>query len=382
MTRKVCAPWCKQVPLLTLMWSLTGIGTVFAEVVFETQIPRYPSTIVLDVRMGDTDRKAMLDTGATLSVVDESLRAEVGAFQKLVPFTHLGGESRTAIHDAPRMELGPLQLPVRSVILINLALPKMVTGLDTSVVIGLDAIDNHCLEVNYDAGQLRLTKDLPLIGSDWKSITVKKERLELATRIFLQSSLNEIPIDLGLDLGSNMEIQLSDENFSKLKEAGWIAEEERLKALSVVGGFKARSGTFTQGNLLGVDLNGVAVSGSGTGNRVGRNFLFNLNFKLDLQSDRFFYQKNKVKTVPNIPKQMSMALMFLDGMTVVAATKPDGKAEKAGFQKGDVIKKFGSLPAEKLNEVVLYQLCGEKKGQVVQMEVSRFGENFKFVLAL
>ena len=348
------------------MWSLTGIGTVFAEVVFETQIPRYPSTIVLDVRMGDTDRKAMLDTGATLSVVDESLRAEVGAFQKLVPFTHLGGESRTAIHDAPRMELGPLQLPVRSVILINLALPKMVTGLDTSVVIGLDAIDNHCLEVNYDAGQLRLTKDLPLIGSDWKSITVKKERLELATRIFLQSSLNEIPIDLGLDLGSNMEIQLSDENFSKLKEAGWIAEEERLKALSVVGGFKARSGTFTQGNLLGVDLNGVAVSGSGTGNRVGRNFLFNLNFKLDLQSDRFFYQKNKVKTVPNIPKQMSMALMFLDGMTVVAATKPDGKAEKAGFQKGDVIKKFGSLPAEKLNEVVLYQLCGEKKGQVVQ----------------
>ncbi len=58
----------------------------------------------------------------------------------------------------------------------------------------------------------------------------------------------DVPLSLRAGLGGNTPIHFSNDNFSKLKEAGWITEEEKVEGLSVGGPIHSRSGTMQSGS--------------------------------------------------------------------------------------------------------------------------------------
>jgi len=363
-------------------WLLGSGVSLSAEPLYEAAISKHPSAIILDAKIADADRKVVLDTGADLTIVDESISWDLGAPVARSTMKFPGGEKLIHVYRSPAIMLGPILLPNSSVGAADLEMVRIMTGQDTTGIIGLDSLVGLTLHIDYDEGVLRLSQGSAKDDSNWESLPLKKAVAEPTVNVILEASFNEAPVDFIIDLGLNLAMSLSDQQFEALVADGWVEEAEQGEGLSLGGAHAIRAGVFAKGRFLGVELKDMSVNGHGTANLLGRNFLAYLNFKIDMESDKFYFQRNRVTDPINVQQQLSIGLLYSRGQAVVARVKPGGKAEKAGFMKGDVITNLGPLATGSINEIAVYKLCEEFRNSTIQVSLIRAGKRTNLPLDL
>jgi hypothetical protein len=241
------------------------------------------------------------------------------------------------------------------------------------------------MEVNFDEGKLRLLRDyIPPAstsilkpGGRLKGWTYVPMDLGASGLPFVRMEIGGVSIKAIIDTGALSCIQLRKETFDRLVSRGTIApapDSENIKSADAGGIATNRTGKFTSGNVLGIDLNGTPVADCKAVNILGLRFLQHFNFVCDLAGRRLCLQQRHAEPPINPYEMIGAGFIYTEGHCRVFDIAESGPAYEAGLRKDDDILKFGSLQEKNLNRLSEYEICETCAGQTIDVEYSRAGK--------
>ncbi|MEP6667960.1 MAG: hypothetical protein ABJF10_02340 [Chthoniobacter sp.] len=372
-----------------ISWLLASAsqGAAAEEVLYEQQIRPRPLHIIVPVNCDGQRRLMILDTGFAMRALDSSLQSHLHEYLREENLDAIGGKLKAKVWKSPPTAVGRWKLPPAEVITLDCAPFRRVLGTDVRGILGLDFLQEDALEVNYDQGRLRFLRNYqpplsvtPFLPGEksggMKFLPVSISDHSLPT---VRIELEGIVVNTDIDTGSDGSISLQTETFEKLVANGAIAPEPDsgvLGEVTAAGTFTSHDGTFTRGNILGIDLKGVPVSDGRNVNVLGLSFLLHFNFVYDVAVQRFYFERRHGEP-PISAAAMKALFIYRKGHCEVFALRP-GPAEDAGLQKGDRILKLGPLRGKELNVYSMYDLCEASAGQTIEVEYARGGKSHPF----
>ena len=350
------------------------------EVLYEQGINPYPFQIIVPVNVGGQVLSFLFDTGASSHMLDSAKGNLLQTYLGKGSLRGLGPDGGTSYFEAPELRIGKWKLPHDVIGLTDCAGFRRGLGVDIRGFLGIKAIKQTAVEVNFDKKQFRV-----LAGFQRETVPAAIPRISLqpsATtwKVFtIKAALEGEDVELAVDTGTNECIGLKHERFEKLMRDGVIKEETESRVVSretVTGQHKTANGKFTRGKLLGIELKDLPVQDTGKLESLGMLFLINFNFILDFQGGEFFFQKRNAEPPIRHNLMLGSALTFLDGHCRVLALAPNGgPAQNAGIKPGDEILKLGPVSGKDICLSSIYELCLREAGHVIEVEFFHAGEN-------
>ncbi len=97
-----------------------------------------------------------VDTGATLTLLDQSLEPKLGKRLGTGRVIHFDSTSEAGIYAAPRIYLGSTPLMTGSNIMArDLKQPSSLSGRPIMGVLGMDCLRHYCIQLDFEAGNMR-----------------------------------------------------------------------------------------------------------------------------------------------------------------------------------------------------------------------------------
>jgi len=352
-------------------------GAIGEDLFYEQPIPARPIQMVVPVTIEGKAHSFLLDTGANVYTINPHLRKELRTQLGTFPMRGLGRDGDIEVFATPRMLLGEWRLPEGRMGIFDSTPFKAALGIDLSGIFGNEALKGVEMSVDFDRGRLKFISSDTYIakGMNWVPLRLSAARLVPT----ISAKLANQDVEFSIDTGTNDCIGIAHERFAKLVSDGVIELDGSGMAVSretATGKHRAATGRFTRGTFLGVNLEKMPVTDTGTVELLGMMFLINFNFILDIPAGRFYYQKRDAEPPIRHHLMMGMALTFPgDRCEVLALAPGGGPAAEIGIQKGDRILKFGDLAARELNYSSIYEFCLKHAGKIVDVEFFREGKN-------
>ena len=111
----------------------------------------------------------VLDTGSPITAFDKSLKLELGQQLGTATFSNFGVKQDVDVYAAPKLYLGnvPLQMVGTNVIVFDRQ--KLADPGSSSIMgfIGMDVLQNYCLQLDFAAGKLRFLDDESADKTKW-----------------------------------------------------------------------------------------------------------------------------------------------------------------------------------------------------------------------
>ncbi len=110
----------------------------------------------------------ILDTGAGFILIDESLAPKLGKPIGTVNIQHWGKHEDRHVYAAPKLYLGGVLLPTGdSVVASDFKDFSKVAGHRVMGVLGMDALQHYCLQLDFTAGKIRFLDDQSADTKNW-----------------------------------------------------------------------------------------------------------------------------------------------------------------------------------------------------------------------
>ncbi len=158
--------------------------------------------LVINLRVAGKERPFVVDSGAGITCVDESVAAELDRPVGTVTAHHWGEASQQKLYAAPAIYLGSTRLRSGKRVMA-LALNFMsIVGQPIEGVVGLDVLKNYCVQVDFTANKLRFLDDSQADKSGWgrafpiRPLNDKDQRPAVAGNLFGEEGPHSI-IDSG-----------------------------------------------------------------------------------------------------------------------------------------------------------------------------------------
>ncbi|WP_386780503.1 PDZ domain-containing protein [Luteolibacter ambystomatis] len=353
--------------------------TTESRVLYENRIPDGPAILVGEIGVAGKNYPLIIDTGA-----EATLLADLAAAK---PFKEAPGEAQVKRTEfkgrnyfIPEATVGKLKIPAAVTPAYDFSNLRGPMGVDFFGYLGWKALQGRTLQLDHDAGKLRILNGaVPLPGAQ----ATLPVTIEHNTPSF-RAPLNGKDHAWLIDTGFNDTFIISSSHFGDLVEAGFVRRTSGGRVARIEGEYQTETGYFLKGSLLGVDLTGLSVTTDPHGyDVVGMLFLKKLNVALSLEPSRFSYSIRKNPPHP-ISEQLMLGIIFIydHGQGVVARIKPESNAEKAGFKPGDRVEKIDELGDGPLDCFKLYDLCLKHAGKPVTLRVRRDGQPLTIQLPL
>ena len=350
-----------------------GPPRVLAEFALE---PR-ADLILLPVRVDGKERNFLLDTGSTVSVFDRSLSS--GAPVALVPVDPPSGPSvEKRLFAAPEASVGGLDMrPAGPVLYNNLAAMRAVSDRDVWGLIGMRFLKSYIVQVDFDAGKVRLLDPRTIPRDDWGSAVpmrlngagipeVKAEIAGQGPEIF--------KIDTGDNGGGNLERSLFERLFPGKRGA-------RSKSLMFTGMKSSPSGRVPSLSLGGFSFRGLVFE-SGTGSSLGLAFVRRSVVTFDFPRGSLYLRAGSRLEVQEDADMSGLHLLRLEGRIVALAIDPGSPAAQAGMLVGDVVLGAAGQTEAPSDLVALRRLLRSGDGKSVTLDVQRGGRRVPIELRL
>jgi hypothetical protein len=125
--------------------------------------------LIVTLQLGSGQKLPMIvDTGAGATVLDKSLTTKLGKCLGAAVLCHWGKSITNGVYPAPKLFLGgtPLLLTGDAIICGDLDLPRG-TGRKFMGILGMDVLENYCLQLDFAAGKMRFLDDQHADKSTW-----------------------------------------------------------------------------------------------------------------------------------------------------------------------------------------------------------------------
>jgi hypothetical protein len=318
-----------------------------------------------------------LDTGAAMNIVDPALRPFLGAYQGSETVDSFGHFIEVKVFEGPSIGIGRWSLPPSRTGVTDLNHFRTQLGVDIRGYIGTNLLKDYSLSLDYDRGTMEILKDSTRTTLGMESIGLS--HLNGSTP-FIKCNIDGETgesMEFVIDTGSISYLGLRHESFVSMSESGTIEiDGNGMKSVETGSGRTLhRTGRFTRGTLLGVNLRNTPVDDTNSINTIGLRFLSNFNAVIDLKSARFFYKRRSVS--PPIYKSVfqDIGITFPGDRNYIFRLDPRGPMANAGLKVGDHIVGLGSLKEAEINAISIYRLCLDHAGEMVELRVQRSGED-------
>lgn len=332
------------------------------QILVEFTITKDECAIFLPVRFKGKEYLFFLDTGASVTTFDNSLKEESVQPRRTDGTLLTAGLPMTAeLFDAPEAFLGPFNLKDCGVITyVDLKMLSSVLGKEFSGIIGMNFLKNYVIQMDFDEGKLLFLESASKSSPDLVEV-LEIEYHPIGVPFISGIVLDSIKVDFVIDTGDISTGGLHRLIFKKI-----IAENQirtsRVMAQTAGGMIHSRVariasfsiGTFNYKNLIFEE---------GNFSRLGLSFLSRHIVTIDFPNSKIYLKKGKRFNKKDEIDMTGLHLLYIADQMVVHSVDMDSPADKAGIQAGDVVLKVNGKNVSEYQSWELGQLrrAGDKK---------------------
>lgn len=341
------------------------------DVLAEFNIEKGPRPILLPIRIQKRDYPFLLDTGASISVFDTSLRKLLGQPLHEREIDTLGGPMKAQLFDPPEAFLGELDLrkggPVTCWDLDGF---RRATGRDIRGVLGMGFLDNYVVRIDFDSGKVQFRRWDGLSHPEWGSAIHLYQRVghEPNDRAYAKATLPRVgDIRFAVDSGSFSSACLVREVFDASTDQ--IAASEGL-AETLVGIRHYRMGRVTNLALGEFEHRGLLVEEGGR-DLIGLRLLSRYTVTFDFVGMKMYLRKGQTIDKQDEADMSGLHLRYINERITVHSVDPDSPTEAAGIKAEDVILKVGVRNALQMDIWDLRDLLKSGDGEEIRLTLKR-----------
>lgn len=337
------------------------------------KIHRHGDALLVPVTFKEKEYTFVIDTGASHTVYDISL--PLGAVKDKLKVDSAGGPVVVSIFAGQTSSLGKLKIePGEFSPGIDLAKIREVSGYPIYGVLGMDFLNKHVVQIDFDEGELVfLKKARPGAGT---AFPLEVSQMKPLLKVKLHDKGDDgRELDFLIDTGS---VGLGSGGLKK----ELVAELEKQGGLRVVGQTLTETAKGTTTNRLvqqkktslGDFVMADAVFSEGRHNLIGLGFLSRFKVTFDFPGQTLHLEKGKRFEDPDRWDLSGLHLVRKEGRTVVHSVDKESPAASSGIKAGDVLVQAAGKATQPMSLFELRRLfCepGGKIGLVVQRQEQR-----------
>ncbi|HEY2249535.1 MAG TPA: aspartyl protease family protein [Planctomycetaceae bacterium] len=335
----------------------------------EFQIGTQGRLILLPVLLGQKKIACLVDTGASLTGFDESLKPILGRPRGTRLLKTPGGTARVEEFDWPDARLGARPLATgQPVVALNLAEIREATNEKIYGVIGMDVLHSCRLQIDFDAGVIRFLEALP---EDPRELgeKIELEFVDAGAPYFVGSIGEQASDRFLIDTGAQGN-SIAASLFDDLQERKLIQLGRAFASMTVAGELRGERGRLSRLTIGPFTQDGLRVSRISVSS-VGLRYLSRFRVTFDFPGKCAYLQKGKDYTRAEPRATSGLTILWFDGEPIVEGVRAGGPGEKAGVKPRDVLLSVDHQPAAQVDPFALRQVLTSVGGRTVPLTVRR-----------
>lgn len=344
------------------------------------EIGREGRVIILPLRVDNQEVLSLIDTGASRSGFDLSLKPVLGASRGRQTLSTAAGDTHLETFDWPNATLAGSALRTeKPVVGLDLTEIRQATNAEIYAVIGMDVLREKRLQIDFDRGELRFLDEIPP-SHDKLGVKIPIEFAPDGTAYLQGTVADDHRERFLIDTGTQGQ-SLTEEAFDALCAKKHIRLGGKFTSVTVGGEVRGNRGQL---DLLAIGpFKHSAVRFSRINvNSLGLRYLARFRVTLDFPGRSAYLQPGDRYGQREPQATSGMALLWRDGDVVVHSVQKDGPGSDAGLKKNDVLVEIDGEPASEFDPFSLRQLLTSVGGRKVPMTIRRSGRFFAVEIVL
>ncbi len=339
----------------------------------------------------DEDLYFLLDSGASMTVIDSSLAAGMGLpFGGAIPGAGAGGMADFHMTRVPGLVVGGIELSEQTAIAFPIAkLLRRFEEVEIGGVLGYDFLSRFVTRIDFERSVITFAEPDSFAPSGHEAFV----EAPLVHNIFtLAATLDTAKATFYLDTGANSSLL-----HASFAERTGIARGRRTIPMAILGAGGSETASLCRFDSMGVGgfsiarpVLAIAASMKGIGvlenvnGIVGNDILERFTVTLDYGNQRVLFERNARFDEAFHPDRSGLQLARGEnGGVIVVAVMPDSPAAAAGFRPGDRIERIAGTDASRFESLrAIMELFEAAEGTAYDIEIARSGGNKTLSLTL
>lgn len=322
------------------------------------------------------DVQFLLDTGAAVTVFDESLKpGNIRPIDRLT-FTTSGGMLELDVYPCPVAKLGQVDLTIIPVIAYeDLASMRAATGTEIRGILGMDFLEHFAMEIDFDLGRFQLWNTAPAEWARDEPLLLNRKYGVRYVEVLLPEHRSESFL---VDTGANVST-VREQVFDVLETEGQLTPFGTGFASTAAGSIRQTKAILSQMKLAQWEHSHLRIDRDLT-NTIGLAYLSRYRLRIDLSRDRMYLQPSARFDLPDRTATCGMAVAHVEGRKVIVHIEPFGPAEAVRLLPGDVIE---SIDGEAISQMDMFDvgaLLTSRSDVALQIAVARGDRRWEVTL--
>jgi hypothetical protein len=352
-------------------------GDVLEEFTFDKEGP-----VILPVTIQGKSYPFIVDTGCSLTVVDEEFRPLLGKSLGSARARTSNGETGVWLFEPPPARVGRQPLTTGGWVAVSDMFRKIREehGVKVWGCLGMDFLSVHVVRIEFDRGRIALLKSADAVSGH--RLRLKRSSLGppfVEAQLARGEPAEWFLVDLGFVGRSG---SLGGNKFRALEKAGKLRHLDTLSTLTADGEKKVKVGRLEWlkiGPFEHADLHfGEGPAGREPSLDLG--FWARYQVTFDFSGNAVYLRKGSAHAVPDVLDGSGLSIFLRTGCATVDAVAVGSPAAKADIRKGDVVVALDKAPAGTNMIRLRKRLQGE--GKTVHLILRRGKEKHEVALRL
>jgi hypothetical protein len=330
--------------------------------------------LLVSVDWGDENFLFILDTGASKTGIDSSLKRKLGNPIGHTKLLTSAGPVDSELYACPQATIAGVALEgIEAVYCTDLQPLRCAMGEDVRGVLGADFLQRFSVTIDFDKGRVQLSQEPNSVSV--AGATIIPLELDESGRPYLLSTIGEnsnelVLVDTGAT-GDSLRAQL----FDSLVQSRKIATCDAQLGLTAGGSFRQQSGFLNTLSVDGFQLKEMRVARHFE-NSIGLDCLSRFHVTLDFHNRRILLRKGKQFQRLFSRATSGMAVVDINGRKTVVQVKRYSPASSAGVSQGDKVVAINGQRADRLDMFEVGQLLTSSVGAPVELTLARGLDTF------
>lgn len=336
--------------------------------------------IFLPVHIHGKEYSFLMDTGASRTIFDSSLKDILGEPRRIIRAGTPANPIITQTFESPEVQVGPYKLLQGSeVTCLDLSTASMAIGKQIDGVLGMDFLNQHVIQIDFDENIITFLRQ------NETDFSIYEQQLD----IFYNSLglpqlkgriLGDIETTFVIDSGYKATGVLDSEIFDKMIKSENVKTIETIAATAsgiqksrearinqlFIGSYEYKSLIFSEGNMV----------------ILGNEFLDRHEVIMDFPNKKMYLRKGKQFDKKDEAGMSGLALLRISTRLTVHSIFQSSPAEKAGIKTGDIIMQVEGKDEDEYSLKQLKQLFRSGDGNKVKLTIERDGELKEITIVL
>lgn len=322
------------------------------------------------VRIAGTDFNFVLDTGSSVTCIDQQLIKIVGPSIGQETLQLHGGNLVVEKYRCPAATWCGLELQHHAnLVATDLTNLRKASGRRIDGIIGTDVMQHYVISIDFDAGKLQVLSPGKVPPKGWgERIDMTKDTGSLPV-ISLQ--LDEFVSDgFLIDTGASTSTLhptvckdlAASGQFSFFRQNNWVS--------TAAGTTRSRSGRLMEFRLGSCNASSLRFDSSDCSS-LGLNALSRFRLILDFPGRAIYVSPGRRLNEPDQPAVSGLALVWDDKQLSVLSVQQGSAADAAGLKAGDIIQQFDSVETQALDYFQVGKLLTAHPGRKISLVIQR-----------